>query len=110
MRIEVVEDHRDCHLGDGRMSQRIETFDVGGILPDGCPLVLGYQHELWKEMAKQAARILAVVIGSGEHGLSEAMLEDAVKLKHCINNETPEQIDWIVAAARKTIGVGEEDE
>lgn len=108
MKIEVVRHHSDSANGN-KMLQRIETTDAGGVLEDGCPLVLGYEHELWKEMAKQAALLISSMIGSHQSQMTQETIHEALKLKQCILDGTPEKIDWIVAAAQKNIGMETEN-
>lgn len=110
MKIEIVDDQRDCtFVNDGvrRNLQRVEITDANGFFCDGTPLVLAYEHQLWKEMAKQAALMLSSMIGANQHNMTKETIHEALQLKHCIINETPEQIEWVVAAARKAIGMDE---
>lgn len=109
MKIEVAGHHSD-YLNGNKLVTRIEITDGPGIFEDGTPLVLAYEHELWKEMAKQAALMLSSMIGANQHKMTKETIHEALQLKHCILNETPQEIEWVVAAARKAIGMDDKED
>lgn len=108
MKIEIDSSAHDFADGD-KLYTQVKITGAEGVYCDGTPLVLAYELELWKEMAKQAALMMSSMIGSHQGQMTRETIHEALKLKQCILNGTPEDLEWVVAAAQKAIKLNATD-